>query len=335
MTNQNTTLSKILYFNNETNFNEFISKLLEILKNAKKYKLDNPEFLFNNSLCICNIEKKHISKWNSTSYYKIKNDKYNITQNRLILYKFTNTIIYIEKNGLFKLINNIINNLNNVNMVFKEKNINSIDTLHNEINNFLLNTKEKIEYLNNISNEYNIKIPYIENNEYTLANFINLYDDLINNKLIDINKKLDIYNYKDCIDNIKGHSTETKYNELICKKNPDKYINLDIKFINNCEIADIYDKQNKLLFHNKKNKDLRILSCQIINGALILKSKIDKSLIFIKNYNIDIDNFKYVFGIIKEKNNITLPNKIDIGFACHILKKLNIEYYVDLIEYIK
>ena len=130
-------------------------------------------------------------------------------------------------------------------------------------------------------------------------------------------------------------STETKYNKLICDKYPDKYLNLDIKLINRCEIADIFDKDNNLLFHNKKNKDLRLLSCQVFIGALVLKSNSKESLKFAKRYDIDLNNFKYVFGIIKERENSSLPHKIAIGNACYILNKLNIEYFVDFIKYIK
>ena len=110
---------------------------------------------------------------------------------------------------------------------------------------------------------------------------------------------------------------------------------LDCKKTHNCEIADIYDKKNLYLFHNKRNKDLRILAIQIINGLLLLKTKPEFCLDFINKYNIDNNNFKYVFGIIKERENITIPHKISIGLTCHILKKLNIEYFIDFIEVIK
>ena len=68
---------------------------------------------------------------------------------------------------------------------------------------------------------------------------------------------------------------------------------------------------------------------------MLLKTKPDKCLDYITKYNIDINNFKYVFGIIKEKENITTPHILSIGLTCHILKKLNIEYYIDFIEVIK
>jgi hypothetical protein len=61
---------------------------------------------------------------------------------------------------------------------------------------------------------------------------------------------------------------------------------------------------------------------------LLLKTKPELCLDY-------ITNFKYVFGIIKEKENITTPHILSIGLTCHILKKLNIEYYIDFIEVIK
>lgn len=187
--------------------------------------------------------------------------------------------------------------------------------------------------INETNNILNVQLINIDDNEYSLNTFINLYNDLINNKKIDNDKKLDCYNYNDCL-GPKG-STETKYNKIICDKYPNKYTLLDIKLVERCEIADIFDKQNNLLFHNKKNKDLRLLSCQVFIGGLLLKSNSKECTEFINKHGINKNNFKYVFGIIKEKSNSSLPHKLAIGNACYILKKLNIDYYVDFIDYIK
>ncbi len=90
------------------------------------------------------------------------------------------------------------------------------------------------------------------------------------------------------------------------------------------------------MFHNKKIKDLRTLSCQVFTGALLLKNNIEREK-FIKKHNIDFENFKYVFGIIKDdpkKDKITsLKDKIAIGTCCYILTKMNIEYYIHYISY--
>lgn len=331
------TISKLINFNNIINLNSFISELINKFKNSNEYTIDNSNFNFTGKICICNIEKHSVPNWNSTSYYKIQIPKQNITQYRIILYKYTDLTIYIEKNGQFKLLDSFLDEdkYDIMKLKFTSKNIDTPEKLHSEINNFLLN-KNIIKEINNINLEYNSSSPQLINDndrEYTLDTFISLYDDLVSNKQLSNDKKLDSYNYNDCLET-KG-STETKYNKLVCEKYPDKYLNLDIKLTNRCEIADIFDKQNNLLFHNKKNKDLRLLSCQVFIGALVLKNKSPECLNFINKYGIDINNFKYVFGIIKEKETSSLPHKIAIGNACYILNKLNIEYFVDFIEYIK
>ena len=332
--------SKLLYLETIEDFEKLILKIISIFKdnnkNNKQYILDNPEFSFNNSLCICNFEKYNNPSWLSKCNFKIKNyNNKNITYNRIIIYKYDNITIYIEKCGQSKILNKYIDSFYNSDIKFTNKNIDTPEKIHTEISNYILNKKEIIANINNICKELNIlSIDYITDNDYSFDNFNNLYQDLITNKLLDTDKKLKSLNSNECLNNNKKGYNENKYNKLICDNNPDKYTLLDCKKILNCEIADIYDKENFILFHNKRNKDLRILSSQIINGLLLLKTKPDKCLDYINKYNIDINNFKYVFGIIKERENITTPHIISIGLTCHILKKLNIEYYIDFIEVI-
>lgn len=332
---------KLLYLNDIKDFYNFIKEISNIFKNNneknKKYILDNPEFNFNNNFCICNIEKYDNPRWISKCNFKIKKyNKINITHNRIIIYKYDNITIYIEKCGQFKILNKYINSFDNIDINFIDKNIDTFEKLHTEINNFILNKREIFTDINKICTELNISsIDYITDNDYSFDNFNNLYQDLITNKLIDNDKKLSNLIYNDCLNNDKKGYNENKYNKLLCDNNPDKYTLLDCKKVVYCEIADIYDKKNLYLFHNKRNKDLRILAIQIINGLLLLKTKPEYCLDFINKYNIDNNNFKYVFGIIKERENITIPHKISIGLTCHILKKLNIEYFIDFIEVIK
>jgi hypothetical protein len=337
----NDIFSKLLYLNNIEEVDKFIFEITNIFKHNnkknEKYFLDKQEFIFDNSLCICNIEKHNNPNWLSTCNFKIKNyNKINITYNRIIIYKYDNITIYIEKCGQTKILNKYIDSFDNIDINFINKNIDTSEKLHTEISNFILNKKEIITDINKICRELNISsIDYITDNDYSFDNFYKLYEDLITNKLIDNDKKLSNLICDNCLNNDKIGYNENKYNKLICDNNPDKYTLLDCKTVLNCEIADIYDKENLYLFHNKKNKDLRILAIQIINGLLLLKTKPDKCLDFINKYNIDINNFKYVFGIIKERKNITTPHILSIGLTCHILKKLNIEYYIDFIEVIK
>ena len=66
-------------------------------------------------------------------------------------------------------------------------------------------------------------------------------------------------------------SSETCYNKNVC--NDKNYILLDCKLINGCEVADIYDIENKQMFHIKKlSDDLRIVGFQIIIGACIIQN---------------------------------------------------------------
>ena len=331
---------KLLFLDNSDDILIIKNDIIQKIKNNnhnKTFILDNPEFNFINSLCVCNIKKQETPDWKSKCKYKL-NDNYllNITHNRLILYKYDDLIVYVEKNGQFKLLNSIFNKFNNSNVIFNKKNINTPEILNEEITNYILNKNENLNNLKECCNKINLNINnYINDDEYSYNNFINLYEDLKNNKLLDDNKKLSNLIFNDCLNNNKNGYNENKYNKLICDKNPNKYILLDCKKQDYCEIADIYDKQNKLLFHNKRNKDLRILSSQIINGLLILKTKSEICKNYINKYTIDENNFKYVFGIIKEKENITTPHKLAIGLTCHILRKLNVDYYIDFIEVIK
>ena len=89
------TISKLINFNNINNLNSFITELINRFKNSNEYRIDNSNFNFNDKICICNIEKHSIPNWNSTSYYKIQMPKQNITQYRIILYKYTDLTIYI------------------------------------------------------------------------------------------------------------------------------------------------------------------------------------------------------------------------------------------------
>jgi hypothetical protein len=139
-----------------------------------------------------------------------------------------------------------------------------------------------------------------------------------------------------CIDE-NNKQSETIYNSLVFHNNPNKYILLDRKLIEGCEIADLYDKENRLLFHNKKCGDLRVLSLQIIIGALIMKNK-NKNQQFI-NYLINkgihetiANNFIYVIGIIGNNIKIAQKDKISLGIVNYILRQHNIELYIDFIN---
>jgi hypothetical protein len=183
------------------------------------------------------------------------------------------------------------------------------------------------------SNIINENILNIETFNYDYFNFLNLFNSI---KEIEKEFKLPQYNRNNCIDE-NNKQSETIYNSLVFHNNPNKYILLDRKLIEGCEIADLYDKENRLLFHNKKCGDLRVLSLQIIIGALIMKNK-NKNQQFI-NYLINkgihetiANNFIYVIGIIGNNIKIAQKDKISLGIVNYILRQHNIELYIDFIN---
>ncbi len=256
---------------------------------------------------------------------------------RICVYKYEENTYYIEINGQFKF-NYIFKHSKNVKQLKKSfyEIYKNEKKLYDSIT-YYLNKVDYEDLIIKLKNNGLINID-INNNDYSYNKILNLYNDLIKNKQINKDHKLIPYNSKDCIiiKNSKEENSETKYNELVCKNNSN-LINLDKKNLNGCEITDIYDKQNHYLFHNKKNNDLRILNFQIINSALILKNN-DLKQEWIKKFNIDFEipnNFKYIFGIIQKRTNLALKDKLALGIICDILNKLNIEYYIDEIQYIE
>ncbi len=125
------------------------------------------------------------------------------------------------------------------------------------------------------------------------------------------------------------------YNKKVSESN-EKYILLDTKLQDSCEIADIFDTENNLLFHNKKNKDLRVLSSQILNGILIIKNDV-KCQEFCQKYKVEKEQIQksiYVFGIIREKKEESTKDKLSIGTCCYLLEQINMDYKCNIIEYI-
>ena len=327
---------KLLQFENIEEYNEFI---LNIISNFKRYttiydyKIDNQNLIFNNNICICNIEVNDYPVVQSGYFYKM--DYYNYINNnhyRFIIYKYKydDLIFYIEKNGDIDLLNNIIKYTRYLSYdpyfkIKKYESIESIDKLNEKISNTFFRKDYFINDYKKFCNKFKIPlINYINDNEYDTENLINLYEDLINNKLLDSDKKLNDSFINICLNN----NDEEQYYENTYRYN---FLESEIP-----EIADIYyDKENKLLFNNKTIIGYTNLCFQIIFCLILLKTKPENeiSLNFINKYNIDINNFKYVFGIIEKNNkNINIQLKIATGLICQILKKLKIEYYIQFIK---
>lgn len=332
-----------LILTEELSLNEIISYIKDLYKDKKFIinPLSQPSLDSFNTPWECHIIKNDSPNWENKGIYMInRNDIINTVNYYIIIYKYSDDIIYYERKGGIKIFEESIE----TKLIYKsdlvhDKTKTNIENINNYIISYFeqLNTtylKDLVETLNKngldntskLLNNYNFNQ---ENKEY----YIKLYEDLINNKILNKTQGLSTYYKIKCLDKNKKNS-ETIYNKLIAESNP-KYVLLDRKFIDDCEIADIYDKENNLLFHNKKNDEVRILAFQIIIGVLVLldyeNTKVKK---YISKNNINIKNFKYVFGLIKVKDSISSqPQKLAIGFACEMLQKNNIEYMVDFIEY--
>jgi hypothetical protein len=207
------------------------------------------------------------------------------------------------------------------------------------MNKFYINDIKKNinEYISNIDKEYinENDIKFIKHLDFNYDNICNLYNILTE---IKPEFKLPSYIKNECIDT-SGKSSETVYNKNLSEKYPNKYILLDKKCIGGIEVADIYDTEHNLLFHNKKCKDLRVVCSQICSGALVLnnKEKHKKYLNMLNDKGINItinDNFKYVVGIIGDKK-IASKDILALGVTKFILDNLKIELFIDFIEEIK
>ncbi len=327
---------KLVYFDNTCQFEEFINKLKQY--KTKNYENDNKDFIFsyeNSKLCICNFSKEILPNWSKKCMYKHQQNTPNDKKYyQLILYKYSDQILYLEICGNIKLFNKLLK----LNYGIKKFNITArqlnIEQLNTEINKFTIADIVDDVLIQGGIRAYGEHLGILPNyyNEYSVNNIIEKYNHLISNRQLEQDDKLMSYNNTDCLDG-RGKNSETVYNKLVCDTNVEKYINLDRRVINGCEIADIYNKQKFLLFHNKKAKDLRTLAVQIFNGALILKNpNICNQFMNCNNIN---SNFKYVFGIIKKQNEIIhFKDQLAIGNTCLILEKLGIEYYIDIINVI-
>lgn len=277
-----------------------------------------------------------------------KNDNEIIEQNtnnyRIVYFKYDKYSYYIEKNGGIK-INNLIDedkfhkfNPKVWKAVCKEE-------LKRTVNK---NFKEKInDYMKlDIKKYYNgssVKIPEELSekidNIMNINECLNLFEEIPE---LEQEKSLENYVTKNCKD-ANGKSSETVYNKKVCEKNKKKYILLDCVCNKGVEVADIYDIDNKLLFHNKKGADLRTLSIQIMLGVLTLKDDTTKkeymdklkkkNMENIENIEkIDKQNYNYVAGIINKKNSkINYKDKLSLGITYKILKECDVKLYINKI----
>jgi hypothetical protein len=316
----------LLFFYDDNQKNNFINEINNYIKKTIFYKgqiIENQENF---------IIKENKASWDNNYIYnvnEIKKTELNIY--RIILLKINDyNIYYFEKNGAIHFIDIILKkyNFDQIDKKnFNKEKFKDNESLINKIKEYY-NNQLKEDYKNEFDNIYIKENIDIENFKFDYFEFLNFFIDI---KEINQEYKLPSYIIKDCSNN------ENKYNKLVYEQNKNKYILLDCKLINGCEVADLYDKENNLLFHNKKNGDLRVLTMQIIIGALIMKNK-EKKDEYIKHlrdkeiYDKIDNNFKYVIGIIGKNKNIAQKDKISLGLVNYILKKHNIELFIDFIN---
>jgi hypothetical protein len=153
----------------------------------------------------------------------------------------------------------------------------------------------------------------------------------------DSDLKLPKYDKKTCVEHNK--QSEGKYNQLICNGNPDRYILLDKIISDGIEVADVYDKNYKTFFHNKKRGDLRVLCLQVYTGAIIMKDEKQRQKyndnLKKKGINTINGEFSYVLGIIGENKKISLKDKLSIGILSTFLKSHNINLSIDYIDVVE
>jgi hypothetical protein len=332
----------VLFFNTNDEKNKFIVDFNETLT-KQKYKNNS----YNGELNEFNTQhiftKETYASWNKKTIVQTddRNKLLETKKYRIIFDKIQENVYYFEKNGAINCINALIK-LHNFFNFEKNKWIKLMDKTKNHREHVInyMDTYLKTTFepeINKLKTSFNNiidkNIPEIKEFKYDYFNFFNLFIDI---KEIDRELKLPVYDKKECIDN-EGNQSETIYNNLVFESDENKYILLDRKILDGCEVADLYDKENKLLFHNKKRGDLRVLSLQIIIGALIMKNKNkhQEYLSYLKKKGINElidDNFKYVIGVIGNNKQISQKDKLSLGIVHHFLKQHNIELFIDFIN---
>ena len=304
------------------------------LKFKKTVNLNYIKLLFSNSNINNNPTKIHL-------YYIENNVNYYITSNNANIYNINNTLdkeeylIYIETEGL---INNIYSELK-IDMI----NIGNYNNITNNITN--LNEKISNIKINNITNNYNVPIQYLDNNTY------NEYNSLLLNKskssIISINLRNDInikyYKFSQYLSNhsiIIDGVTYNNYYEFGKITGVQLFGSNNINFIDEVEIIDAryssLDKFDNNEFIEKTFNNT--LSFKYYRFKLL--NNFDYFPYNNKNFNNvnDISNLKFIInisgfeiGTLKNINNNDLYIE-DVNYITDVLDS-NIEYITLKLKY--
>ena len=304
------------------------------LKFKKTVNLNYIKLIFSNSNINNNPAKIHL-------YYIENNVNYYITTNNVNIYNINNTLdkeeylIYIETEGL---INNIYSELK-IDMI----NIGNYNNITNNITN--LNEKISNIKINNITNNYDIPIQYLDNNTY------NEYNSLLLNKskssIISINLRNDInikyYKFSQYLSNhsiIIDGVTYNNYYEFGKITGVQLFGSNNINFIDEVEIIDArysnLDKFDNNEFIEKTFNNT--LSFKYYRFKLL--NNFDYFPYNNKNFNNinDISNLKFIInisgfeiGTLKNINNNDLYIE-DLNYITDILDS-NIEYITLKLKY--
>ena len=327
--------TKLVYKIGEKTFEYLFGCFTEKIKMKQTTHEINNNFVLVDNMCEAIFTKQKKPNWIKTVCYVVddKNIEYNTSTYRIFIYKVNEDVLYLEINGSLKIFDGILDKHKHdfrIGKIRLSRKLN-VQNIRTEIERQMVfvNREEMLVGIDKkLRDEYR---RIAQSSDVSYTGYISLYNDLRENKRIDDDKKLDAYVKSECMDGKK--SSETKYNTLICQRYRDRYKNLDRtdNQSNGCEIADIFDIPNSLLFHNKKNDgSLRVLASQVANSSLYLKSNYSNAF---KAKHCIPEDFKFVFGLILTKENVTDVHKLAIGQTCDILRLQGIEYFVDYIEH--
>ena len=319
--------------------NEILKKQIEKYFNYDYLYLNKNNNLFNNNnniLDLSNINNNSNSDSNSFIYKNSNNSSLNLSENEktnfVIDYllneiketknKYENYIKFFREKGNNSNYNNI--NYINENKILKDK-IKKIENLNlinkkkiNELEYFIENYKNKIDYLNKTLEKNKNSNVNNNNNNNKYIPFAIVHNE--NFYYLKIDSKYDFLNLNKIIEKLTSENVILKKEN---KNSKDKIKNLEIKNITLEQDCDLLKAENNVLTDkcNKLNKTILLnnnnnqLNKENSNKYLIendnLKNTINELNNKVKNFDKDTNLLKKE-NLIKEKEIIKLQNEINL-----------------------